>query len=124
MPSDQGEEEDEGEGEEEAESEIRANSASTEQEESKRAEINWNQPTNLTAMVNDVSSLQSQDQSGINFGASDDSLQKMRLDKEVEVAPEVEFDRAGAEVQKRYTETVGVTGKDIELIELETDEQM
>ena len=48
----------------------------------------------------------------------------MRTDKEVEVAPEVEFDRRGAKVQKRYAETVGVTGKDIELIEIETDEQM
>ena len=48
----------------------------------------------------------------------------MRTDKEVEVAPEVEFDRRGANVQKKYAETVGVTGKDIELIEIETDEQM
>ena len=101
--SDKGEDMDEGEGEEEPESEVKVLSkASTEQEEAKRAEIKWNAPNNLTAI--NLESLQSQDHSGINFGASDDSLQKMRSDKEIEVAPEVQFDRTGAEVQKRYIE--------------------
>ena len=72
----------------------------------------------------DLSSLPSQDQSQINFGASDDPDQLLRRDREREVAPEINFNKPYTEKQQDYIESVGVSGFDIELVEIETEADM
>ena len=63
----------------------------------------------------------SQDQTGINFGHPEDSLcQKWRVG-DVIVAPKIPFQ---ANDQYEYMEHEGVTGLDIETIEIETEEEM
>ena len=88
--------------------------------EEKRDLPNWVDP-----IINmDLSSLPSQDQSGINFGAADDTMHKHWRKGDIEVAPNIKFNRKNTEKYGEYIESVGVTGRDIETVGLETEKDM